>query len=334
VTGRVAAAGNGDYWVGEVQAATGNDRDAGWALVVAYRDTAQPARNLTIFDGFTSVTSGTGAVAINLSGFRTPPAGPVRTTLGVVAFEGDRGSTGDSLTLNTTLLKDAANPGPPPSTVAANFFNSTIGADGVPFTAKQPNYLNQLGFDADLVNADGILPNGATDARVTLKTSSEQYFPGVVTFATELFAPSVQATKTVTDLDGGPAERGDTLRYTVTFTNTGQDGADDFVATDVMPVGATYVPGSLQVLTGPNLGSKTDAVGDDQAEVSENLNSVVFRLGQNATGATEAGSQPSAVRRAARRSASTSRSTATCPHASPSSIRPGRASSPRASARR
>jgi uncharacterized repeat protein (TIGR01451 family) len=285
VTGRVAAAGNGDYWVGDVQAATGIDRDAGWALVVAYRDTAQPARNLTVFDGFTSVTSGTGAVAINLSGFRTPPAGPVRTTLGVVAFEGDRGSTGDSLTLNSTLLKDASNPGPPPSTVAANFFNSTIGTNGVPFTAKQPNYLNQLGFDADLVNADGILPNGATDAKVTLKTSSEQYFPGVVTFATELFAPSVQATKTVTDLDGGSAERGDTLRYAVNFINTGQDGADNFVATDLMPLGTTYVPGSLQVLTGPNLGAKTDTVGDDQAEFSENLNSVVFRLGQNATGA-------------------------------------------------
>jgi lipoprotein-anchoring transpeptidase ErfK/SrfK len=32
----------------------------------------------------------------------------VQTTLGVVAYEGDRGLTGDSLSLNTTKLSDAA----------------------------------------------------------------------------------------------------------------------------------------------------------------------------------------------------------------------------------
>ncbi len=125
---------------------------------------------------------------------------------------------------------------------ADNFFNSTISAVGVHFTAKTPNFVNQLGFDADLLDANGVLPNDATDAKITLASANEQYFPGVVTFATELFAPSVQATKTVTDLDGGPAERGDTLRYTVTFTNTGQDGADNFVASDLFPVGTTMSP--------------------------------------------------------------------------------------------
>ncbi len=58
VTGRVAAAGNGNYWVGDVQEATGQDRYGGWAIVVAYRDPTQAARNLTVFDGLQSVTSG------------------------------------------------------------------------------------------------------------------------------------------------------------------------------------------------------------------------------------------------------------------------------------
>ena len=42
----------------DVQAGTGADRHAGWSLVVAYQDVTQPARNLTIFDGF-------GQVALN-----------------------------------------------------------------------------------------------------------------------------------------------------------------------------------------------------------------------------------------------------------------------------
>jgi uncharacterized repeat protein (TIGR01451 family) len=276
VTTRVAGAGSGPYWVGDVQSVNALDRYAGWGLVVAYRDPAQPVRNLTIFDGFTAVTQGTSTVALNLSGFRTPPAGPVRTKLGVVAYEGDRGSTGPSLTLNTTVLSDAENP-------ANNFFNSAISVDGAPFTAKTPNYDNQLGLDVVRVIADNVLPNGATDARVTLRTNSDQYFPGVISFATELFAPSVQGTKTVTDLNGGSAQPGDTLGYTVTFTNSGQDGATGFVATDLIPEGTTYVPGTLQIA---GIGPQTDAVGDDLAEFSTSLNSVVFRLGTGATGST------------------------------------------------
>src|SRR5262249_43132376 len=133
VTSLVAAAGSGDYWVGDVQEATGQDRYGGWSIVVAYRDTTQPARSLTVFDGLQSVVQGSPGVTIPLSGFRTPPSGPVRTTLGVLAYEGDRGLTGDSLNLNSTTLSDAANP-------PNNFFNSSISTNGVNVTTKNPNY--------------------------------------------------------------------------------------------------------------------------------------------------------------------------------------------------
>ena len=51
VTSMVQAAGAGTYTVANVQAGTGQDRYAGWGLVVAYHDTTQPPRNLTVFDG-------------------------------------------------------------------------------------------------------------------------------------------------------------------------------------------------------------------------------------------------------------------------------------------
>ena len=286
VTALVAAAGSGSYSVADVQSATGQDRFAAWALVVVYRDTAQPARSLVVFDGLVSVsgidTSST------VTGFRTPAAGPVRTTVGGVGYEGDRGASGVSLRLNTQDLTNTINP-PPTSTTARSR------ALDVLFTDKGPDFQNQLGFDADLVAADGILPNGATSAVIRASSSpvpgSDAFYPQVFTFATELHAPAIHLTKTVENVTspGGPVGPGDTLRYTVSVANTGQDGATGFEATDVIPARAAYVPGSLELLTGPGApASPTDAGGDDVAELDAANSRVAFRLGAGSN-ATEGG---------------------------------------------
>lgn len=267
VTSLVGAAGSGPYSVGNVQAGTGQDRQAGWSLIVAYRSTSEPPRNLTIFDGFRVVNTGSPNLTIPVSGFQTPPSGPVRTQLGFVAYEGDRGSTGDSVQLNTTTLSDASHP-------ANNFFNSSIAIDGSPFTAKDPDYVNQLGFDSSLARADNILANGDTSATIRLTTGGETYYPGAVTFATELFAPSVALTKSVDDLNGGAVQPGDTLRYTVTATNSGGDDATNVVITDPIPSNTTFVPGSL--------------VPAATSSFNASANRAVFRVGTGAT-ATQGG---------------------------------------------
>ena len=132
VTSLVQAAGAGTYSVANVQAGTGGDRYAGWTLVVAYEDPTQPPRNLTVDDGFITVSSGSPPITIPVSGFRTPPSGPVRTTLGFVAYEGDAGLTGDSATLNSTKLSDPGSP-------ANNFFDSSITNLGANVTTRNPN---------------------------------------------------------------------------------------------------------------------------------------------------------------------------------------------------
>ncbi|HEV2764918.1 MAG TPA: hypothetical protein VGV38_18190, partial [Pyrinomonadaceae bacterium] len=178
VTTRVRSGGSGNYTVANVQSGTGEDRQAGWALVVVYHNAALPSRNLTVFDGYATVNTTNPVVTINVSGFVTPTSGTVNTHVGVVAYEGDRGSTGDQIQLNSTTLTDALNP-------STNFFNSTISRFGSHLTAKNPNYVNQLGFDIDDVTANGVLPNGATSATITLRTAAsgvaEFYYPGVVT---------------------------------------------------------------------------------------------------------------------------------------------------------
>ena len=271
VTGQVQRAGSGAYTVANVQSATGEDRYAGWALVVAYEAAGEPPRNLTVFDGLQSVTQGKPAVTIPVSGFQTPLAGAVKTKLGFVAYEGDRGLSGDSATLDGKVLSDKVN-------AANNFFNSAISAGGQNLTDKTPDYVNQLGFDAKLIGIDGLLANGATGAAIGLKTSSDQYLPHVITFATDLYAPVIRADKTVANLThpDGPTRAGDRLRYMVTFKNDGLEAATNFVATDKIPPNTTYVAGSLRI---PGAAAPSDLVGDDTGEYEAGKNTVRFSLG-------------------------------------------------------
>jgi uncharacterized repeat protein (TIGR01451 family) len=276
VTDIVRAAGAGEYMVGNVQLGTGLDPDqsGGWALAVAYEDTNQPTRNLTIFDGFQFVTSDSRPVDIPLSGFVTPRSGPVSTRIGFVAIEGDLGTTGDSATLNAGLpsarvLTNAANP-------PNNFFNASISArDGTQLQAKRPNDLNQFGFDADVFDATGLLANGQTSTTIQLATSGDGFAPQGVSFATDLFAPSLRVVKAV---DRTQAELGDVLTYTVAVSNVGLDAATNVTLRDAIPAGTTYVPGSLAI----DGAGKTDAAGDDTAEFDADGEAVVMRLGAGA----------------------------------------------------
>ena len=190
VTDLVTAGGAGNYTVADVQAQTGNNRCAGWSLVVAYRHDGDPARNLTVFDGFASVTTSDPAVSILIDGFKAPPSGPVNAELGFISYEGDLGLIGDTARLNGTTLTNATNP-------SNNFFNSSISTNGVSVSTKNPNYLNQLGYDADILQLPtNLISNGATTATLELNTTQDFYYPGVVTSAIEYFAPKVTVAKT------------------------------------------------------------------------------------------------------------------------------------------
>jgi uncharacterized repeat protein (TIGR01451 family) len=282
VTSFVQARGIGTYWGADVAATTGSNQYAGWALVVVWEDSSQPLRNLTVFDGFGIVQNTTAdrTITIPLSGFLTPPFGPVQTEVGVVAYEGDRGSgaTGDVFRLNTTNLSNAANP-------VNDVFNGSISDAGVNDTNRNPAYINSLGFDADEFNAGGILPNSSTSATVTLTTGGETFYPGVISTAIDLYAPTFpQQTKSVTNLTRGtdPALPGDVLEYTLSVINTGLDPSVSTVISDALPPNTTFVPGSLVILTGANAGAKTDASGDDQANYDTAARTVRFRIGTGA----------------------------------------------------
>ncbi len=259
VTSIVTAAGAGTYTVADVQTGTGGNSYAGWSLVVAYSDQDEPLRNLSVFDGL-QVVSGTQQIDIPLSGFKTPSSGPVNTTVGVVAAEGDAGATGDYLTVNERLLTDAVHP-------ANNTENSTIANRGSQVTTKNPDWRNNLGYDASLFSADGFLPNSASSAIFRAKTSGDTYAPQAITFATELFSPNVTLTKTS---PAGQDFPGATKTYTITATNSGAGNATGVELIDVIPPGVSYVSGPTD----------TSTVKKSPASTSDNL---TVYLGTGAT---------------------------------------------------
>lgn len=290
VTSLVQAGGSGVYTVGNVASTAGSGNYAGWTLVVAYKNSSLPTRNLTVFDGLLVASDPNVPVDISVSGLLTPSIGTVNSTIGVVAYDGDRGqaegasaSPPGSLRFgaNTSSLSTVSNAVNPVNDV----FNSTISALGSNVTAgRNPSYTNTLGLDIDTFTPNTPLPNGSTSAVVrVIGTSADVIYPGVITLATDIFVPNIKdsLTKTVTDVNGGALVPGDILEYELVVKNLGNDGAVNVVLNDAIPANTTYLPGSL-VVTGLNAGTKTDAAGDDQAEYTAATNKVTFRLGTGA----------------------------------------------------
>lgn len=280
VTAIVQAAGNGPYWGANVVAATGQDRYAGWALTIAYTAPGLPLRNLTVFDGFNVVQSGS-PQSISISGFQAPQAGAVDAQLTMLAYEGDLSQTGDFTRLNNTQLATALSPG-------SNFFNSANDINGASAPTRTPAYRNMLGFDIKNLGASGAIPNNATSATFTFSSNGDVYYPGVVGLAINLYAPDFTASaKTVVNLNGNsPARPQDTLQYTLNYANTGQDPAVGVVSSDPLPANTTYVPGSLALLN-PLTGATTplsDSAGNDVGEYDAASRTVRVRLGSGANG--------------------------------------------------
>lgn len=299
VTALVAAAGNGIYTAANVLTTTGGNQYGGWSLVVVFSSAALPTRNLSVYDGYQRVNSATtgGGINISLSGFLTPPFGPVNTTIGTVAYDGDRtsleGTAGLRFGQTATTLSPVFNAANPQN----DYFNSTISDFGVKRTAGQsPAYDNNFGFDIDLARPNVPLPNNATTAVVRVSSSSETIDLGIVTLATDIFVPNIKdtLTKTVSKVAGAPGAAiipGDTLEYSISFYNAGQDGALKTVVTDTIPARTAYVPGSLSTLSTSISGAAvlvtaTDAAGDDIGEFDAANNRIVARVGLGANATT------------------------------------------------
>ncbi len=279
---------NGTYTAADVLGPIGiTNSCGGWTIAIAYANSSLQPRNLTVFDGSVIINQGDPPVDVNISGFLTPPSGPVSCELGAVVYDGDRGST-DSFAFKqngAALFYNLANVGVPLNG-AADAWNSKISNNGVVVTTRNPAFQNTLGYDApifDLPNSSNTqLSNNQTAATVRFSSPGENYFVHVLTTSISQYNPTFAFDKTATDVNGGLLVPGDILRYQINFNNTGNDSSTNTVIYDNIPLGSTYLPGSLKI----NGVVKTDVSGDDQAEYVFAANRVVLRVGTGAGAVT------------------------------------------------
>ncbi len=169
VTALVTTGGAGSYSVADIQTGTGQDRFAGWALIVAYRDNAQPVRRLNVYDGLGTVDSGHTFSTV-IAPFHTPATGTVTTKAGLLSYEGDASLATETASFNGHPLTDALNP-------VNNAMNSTIEAGGARFSAKAPDYVNQFGLDLDTFANAGALANDQSSATLAFSSTNEYFMP-------------------------------------------------------------------------------------------------------------------------------------------------------------
>jgi hypothetical protein len=176
----------GTYTVANVAAGVDDTNIyAGWALVVAYRSESAPTRMLLIRD--TSATDKwtiprTLPMSAAIAGLPAVVNGR-GATIGVVAFEGDRGLTGDSLTANGSALYDLdQNP-------INNVFNSSI----VLGTGRDPNTVNNFGVDIDRFDTTvPVRPGNLADQTTvtfTFNTDGDQVYLATIVLVVDLDVP-------------------------------------------------------------------------------------------------------------------------------------------------
>jgi len=78
--------------------------------------------------------------------------------------------------------------------------------------------------------------------------------------------PELRLVSSVSDLNGGFAQPGDTLEYTLTLSNPSSRTVGATFIAEFIPINTDYVADSARITDGANAGAKTDAMGDDQVD--------------------------------------------------------------------
>ncbi|GAB5473149.1 MAG: hypothetical protein Mars2KO_12480 [Maribacter sp.] len=243
---------DGVYTVANVRASSGSSISGGisggWTLVIVYENPNLPgSKYITTFDGYAGIASAAPPVNIPISGFTTLPAPfDVNAKIGVGALEGDNRINGDGLEINANgTFFPVGNTTNPNNSTQINFFNSTLSIDDVTLTARNPNSVNTLGWDVDIVdlrnNFNSIIPNDATSATLRLSSTQDKYDVFFTSFDVEIIAPNIVLEKRVediggTDITGLGVNLGQELDYVLSFQNIGNDDATNYTIRDILPL--------------------------------------------------------------------------------------------------
>lgn len=279
VTSIVQAAGAGTYTTGSVPglldpqiASTANTNHAGWTLAVVYENTSLPNRSMYLYvgsEGIVSSAIGTPFIDIPITGFSTPPSGPVDIHLLISAQEGDANISGDQALFGPDALSLVPLSGP--NNPVTNFFGSQINDDSGnldtsgtfgnrnqdPFTSTNI-VAGRQGWDITNVDASGILGNNETSAVFRYSSVGDAYMPNALGVQINEGDPEITVEKSVNKTI---AQSGDVLTYEITVRNDGVVEATDVVLTDIIPSGASFIFGTVKI----------DGVVDEDADPEDGI---------------------------------------------------------------
>ncbi|MCH0543213.1 DUF3344 domain-containing protein [Streptomyces sp. MUM 203J] len=180
VTELVRDTGAGIYTVAQINIAmgqTGVGAWGGWTLVAAYTRKGAPLRHLSLWDAFETLGSKDSEQRVNLGRMRIPVGGYGR--LGIVAYDGDRGIKGDSVTFEPHGTRRSV-PLSDPANSADDVFNSTITDAGRDRIRREPAHRNTLGYDSDVLDLRRALVSGADDIGVRVRTAGDTVWLGAL----------------------------------------------------------------------------------------------------------------------------------------------------------
>ena len=212
VTEYVKEQGTGEYYVGGIQAQTGETGTyASWQLIVVVENPSRSLKNLTIYDGFYSVLEDSSSypesVSVDASGFITPTGDdPFNANLFIYMGESDYGYD-DSIELlkkdgneNNSAdwhsLKDGAND--TTDVVNASIYSPdyTGGYRSNVAGMANPNFKNVLGVDIDELpinvktnTSQQFLSNSQTETKIKITSDGDRFSLNMFAFETEVFVP-------------------------------------------------------------------------------------------------------------------------------------------------
>ncbi|MFI1062894.1 DUF3344 domain-containing protein [Streptomyces spororaveus] len=184
VTPLVRKGGAGLWTVAQLNIAMGHSAVGawgGWTLVVAYEHPQEPVRRISLWDGFESIAARAADATVQIEGLDAPAGSAGR--VGVVGYDGDRGTLGDSLTVTAdsgrrVSISDEENP-------FNDVMNSTITEFGDQSFVRQPEHMNNLGYDADVFDLSPALSGGARSLSFRFTGESQGHFLGVLFVQTD-----------------------------------------------------------------------------------------------------------------------------------------------------
>ncbi|MBE8519926.1 DUF11 domain-containing protein [Amycolatopsis sp. H6(2020)] len=219
-----------DVTVGNVWALKGFDCVGGWSIALVYAypernaDYAPNKRKVVVYDGHVRQTPGAPTAESTITGFRAAAAD---AHLGVTAYDGDWGRSGDQFLVDGTPAAEPATGG------TSNFFISNADNAAAP---------NNFSVDAKAFNVDSVRA-GATSAKLGVVTSGDDVLAQNLAFSVPV--PELQIAVHATQ---PKAHAGEPVTFAVAVTNPGDvpasgvEVADAAVPECAKPLG-TLAPG-------------------------------------------------------------------------------------------